>query len=87
MRGLPLSRQNFPGDSACDLGIVTNGGSCHVCQICKGDGCKPKIPGRASRARRLDQLLKLSGSTILSDQKGRAVFVDLEAQTAYVMEE
>lgn len=78
---------SFPGDSECALGLVTTGdGYAHVCFNCEGRGCKPKLPNRGARARRRALLEDLSGSTVLTDQKGRTVFVDLERGRVYVAE-
>lgn len=79
--------KNYPGDSECSLGLVHNDGRAHVCQVCGGNGCPQKGQGRAFRTRRRELFRNLSGSTVFRDQKGRAVFVDLEKGTAYVLEE
>lgn len=77
----------FPGDSDCNVGVVIgDDGDSHVCDTCSGKGCKPRAPGRVVRARQREKLRELSGSVVLIDQKGRAVFVDLEKGTAYVQE-
>jgi hypothetical protein len=77
--------RNFPGDSECYAGLVKEDDlTSHVCLNCHGEGCKPKRQVR--RAATTERLRSLSGSTVLSDQKGRAVFVDLEKGTAYVVD-
>lgn len=79
--------KNFPGDSECTLGLVEGVDErTHVCQDCLGNGCPSKRVSYRVLARHRLKLLELSGSTVLSDQKGRMVFVDLDKRTAFVME-
>jgi hypothetical protein len=74
--------KNFPGDSECSLGVVVGAlGTTHVCQNCRGDGCKPRHRKRKERVR------ALSGSTIFTDQKGRSVYVNLETGACVVLDD
>lgn len=83
--GAAMSAGNWPGDSACDLGLVTDfEGTTHVCDTCSGNGCKPKRARNSKTKRQLYQ--SLSGSVVFSDQKGRAVFVNMESGNAFVVE-
>lgn len=82
-----MSSKNFPGDSECYAGLVQEDElTAHVCLDCNGNGCKPKRVRRDVRERAAQRLLDLSGSTVFPDQRGRAVFVNIERGTAFVVE-
>lgn len=82
--------RNFPGDSDCRAGLVTNPEdgdfTSHVCQNCSGNGCVPKAPQKAAAQRRRQLIAGQSPSYVLTDQRGNTVFVNLEKGTAYVLE-
>lgn len=82
--------QNFPGDSDCDGGLVSDcdpdDPRTHICLNCAGAGCPPPKTNRGAAARHRDLVLSLSGSTVIRDQKGRTVFVDLAKGIAHVVD-